>query len=175
MPLLEAGVRIADPWVVVTEPQAVPADGPVLVPLARLTTERDTLVMRRAPLGVLLPNDAAVADLTVLVDGDLNRLGLIVLAFPAFKDGRAYTQARQIRETHGYRGRLRATGEVLRDQLLFMVRCGFDQVVLDSADPEGDWQTAVTEIAGVYQPTGDGRPTIPALRRHTLRRKGLAA
>jgi len=175
MPLLENGLRVTDLWTAPTDDQPIPADGPVLVSFDRLTVEREALLARPDPLGVRLPNDRAVADLAALLDEDINRLDLIVLAFPTFKDGRAYTQARQARETHGYRGGLRATGDVLRDQLFFMARCGFDAVELDSANPEADWQAAMTDFTGVYQPTGDGRSPISALRRLTQGRKGVAA
>ena len=54
--------------------------------------------------------------------------------FPSFKDGRAYSQARVLREQYGFRGELRATGNVLRDQFLFLLRAGFDafEVVKDA-------------------------------------------
>ncbi|MBB4266416.1 DUF934 domain-containing protein [Roseospira visakhapatnamensis] len=166
MPLLEDGRSVADPWIAGTDGQPVPDTGPVLVPLERLRAENAALTARGAPLGVALPNDAEVSDLIALLDGDVNRLDLITLTLPAFKDGRAYSQARQLRETHGYRGRLRAVGEVLRDQLAFLARCGVDAVEIDHPDAEALWRAAVGEIDAVYQPTGDGRTPIPALRRH---------
>ena len=66
--------------------------------------------------GVLWPNDRDVAELAPYLD----RLALVALAFPNFKDGRAYSQARILRERHRFRGELRATGQVLRDQFLFL-------------------------------------------------------
>ena len=58
---------------------------------------------------------------------DLAGFSTIILEFPAFKDGRAYSQARILRERYGYTGEIRARGDVLRDQLLFMARCGVDR------------------------------------------------
>lgn len=165
MPLLENGQVVAESWVTLADDQPLPAAGPVLVSLERLRAEGAALTARTVPPGVALPNDAEVADLAALL-GDVNRLGLITLTLPAFKDGRAYSQARQLRETHGYRGQIRATGEVLRDQLAFLVRCGVDAVELDHPDAEALWRAALAEFDAVYQPTGDGRTPIPALRRH---------
>ena len=59
-------------------------------------------------------------------EAHLDRLAVVALVFPSFRDGRAYSQARLLRERHNYRGELRATGQVLRDQFLFMLRAGFD-------------------------------------------------
>ncbi len=61
---------------------------------------------------------------------DLPRLALIAVNFPVFTDGRGYSIARLLRERHGYRGELRAIGDVLRDQLYFLHRCGFDAFAL---------------------------------------------
>ena len=89
---------------------------------------------------------------------------MIALDFPKFSDGRAYTQARLLRERFGYRGELRATGNVLRDQLLFMLRCGFD------AFETGDQVTAevversLASFSLAYQPAADGRPSVIELR-----------
>ena len=66
---------------------------------------------RTAPTGVVWPNNRRVAELAPHVANP----ALVALEFPKFRDGRAYSQARQLRETHGFRGELRATGDVLRD------------------------------------------------------------
>ncbi len=84
-------------------------------------TARD-IARREAPTGVLWPNNRKVAELAPYLD----RLALVALVFPTFKDGRAYSQARLLRERYGFRGELRATGDVLRDQFLFLARAGFD-------------------------------------------------
>ena len=73
-----------------------------------------------ASTGVIWPNNRDVDDLVPYLD----RLAVVALVFPSFRDGRAYSQARLLRERHGYRGELRATGQVLRDQFVFMLRAG---------------------------------------------------
>jgi uncharacterized protein (DUF934 family) len=81
-----------------------------------------------------------------------------VLNFPRFGDGRAYSQARLLRGRLGYWGELRAAGNVLRDQLLFMQRCGFDAFEVGPRAVTENWTAAFGEIDVFYQPTEDGRP-----------------
>ncbi|APR03564.1 DUF934 domain-containing protein [Thauera chlorobenzoica] len=102
---------------------AVPA-GPVLVPLAVWQARRDALLARAqgGELGVWL---AAGEDVAALAD-DLDTLTVIALQFPKFTDGRSYSAATALRTRYGYRGELRAIGEVLRDQFNYLTRCGFD-------------------------------------------------
>jgi uncharacterized protein (DUF934 family) len=150
MPLLKDGKVIADRWVAVDLDGALPDDAPVILPVARWRRDRAALVERSGALGLRLPNTEDVGALAV----DLDRFALIALEFPKFNDGRAYSQARLLRERHGWRGELRATGQVLRDQLLFMHRAGFDSFEMAHADPETAWRAALSEITVFYQPTG---------------------
>jgi uncharacterized protein (DUF934 family) len=161
MPLLKNGESIADPWQHIAAGEAVPPTGPVAVPFDRWQAERETLLTRNAPVGVRLPNTQRVADLAA----DLGRLELIVLEFPKFVDGRAYSQARLLRERYGYRGELRATGDVLRDQLQFMQRCGFDAFEIADPNAVAIWRAAVNEIEVVYQAAADDRTPAMQLRR----------
>lgn len=94
---------------------------------------------------------------------------LVVLNFPKFTDGRAYSQARLLRERLGYIGELRATGVVLRDQLPFLLRCGFDAFESDQPGFGEALAAARTLFSVVYQPVGDGRITAGELRLHQLR------
>jgi uncharacterized protein (DUF934 family) len=109
---------------------------------------------------VSLANTDPVEDLAPHV----GRLRLIVLNFPKFSDGRAYSQARLLRGRLGYTGELRATGNVLQDQALFMLRCGFDSF---ESDQKGFGQ-ALAKARGlfsvVYQPAEDDRETASLLR-----------
>jgi uncharacterized protein (DUF934 family) len=98
----------------------------------------------------------------------LDGVKLIELNFPKFTDGRAYSQARLLRERLGYTGELRATGAVLRDQLSFMLRCGFDSFASDQPGFSEALARARTLFSVVYQPVGDGQATAAQLR---LRRR----
>jgi uncharacterized protein (DUF934 family) len=154
MPLVKGGHIIADEFVRVTDDAELPAQGAILVSETRFLAGPDALVSRSSgKLGVIWPNNRDVDDLVPYLD----RLGLVALVFPSFRDGRAYTQARLLRERYGYRGELRATGQVLRDQFVFMLRAGFDAFeVKKQADAEAFTDT-VKRYSVFYQPTGDGR------------------
>ena len=167
MPLLENGAFADDLWQPVDDDGELPV-GLVVVPLARFERQRAMLLARRG-LGVRLRNTDPVDALLP----DLPRLDLIVLEFPKFTDGRAYTQARILRERHGYRGRLRATGQVLVDQYLLMRRCGFDSFEIAQPLAVDAWRRAERRFSAFYQPTGDGRPPIAALRGNL--RRGVAS
>lgn len=153
MPLLKDGTVVEDAWQAVADAEPLP-ETPAIVSFKRWQAERETLAGRRTPLGVRLPNGQDVAALVP----DLDRFAVIVLEFPRFNDGRAYSQARLLRERHGFKGEIRATGMVLRDQLMFMQRCGVDAFEIAKGEPVAAWQAAVREFDVFYQPTGDGRP-----------------
>lgn len=166
MPLIKDGRCVADPWLSVTDTSPLPAAGAVIVSLARWNTEQDTLLARQDPLGVRLASHETAG----AVAERLSRLSLIALEFPSFKDGRAYSTARILRERYGYKGELRAVGNVLRDQFLFMLRCGFDAFEVATEKEAAAWQKAIGEFSVWYQPAADNR--VPAAR---LRRVARAA
>ena len=109
---------------------------------------------------VSLANTDPVEDLAPHV----GRLRLIVLNFPKFSDGRAYSQARLLRGRLGYTGELRATGGVLQDQLPFMLRCGFDSFESEQKGFEEALAKARTLFSVVYQPAEDDRAPASLLR-----------
>jgi uncharacterized protein (DUF934 family) len=94
----------------------------------------------------------------------LGRLKLIALNFPKYTDGRAYSQARLLRGRLGYRGELRATGQVLLDQLPFMLRCGFDSFESEQAGFGPALARARTLFSVVYQGAEDDRLPASLLR-----------
>ena len=155
MPLVKAGRIVEDRFMRVLDDAPVPDGVPVILPAARLLADARELVLRQAPTGVIWPNDRRVAEVLPYLDW----IALVALVFPTFRDGRAYSQARLLRERYSYRGELRATGQVLRDQFVFMLRAGFDAFdVKKQADAEAFAQT-VHRYSVFYQPTGDGRLT----------------
>jgi uncharacterized protein (DUF934 family) len=161
MPLVKTGRIVEDRFVRWLEEAPPPDDAAVLVPYARLLAEGAALLHRSGPTGVTWPNNLKIAELAPYVD----RLTAIALVFPVFKDGRAYSQARILREQYRFGGELRATGNVLRDQFLFMLRAGFDTFeVVKDADAAAFAET-VRRYSIFYQPTGDGRRTALNARR----------
>jgi uncharacterized protein (DUF934 family) len=175
MPLLKHGRVAEDIWVKVEDGGYLPDEQPALISHARWEAEKSELQKRNAPLGILLPND-----LDMLTFGEAaGRFELIALNFPKFSDGRAYSQARLLRERFGYRGELRATGNVLRDQLLLMHRAGFDTFEVASKSASGPdaaeiFAKALSTLSVFYQPTGDGRITARDLRLRNLVRQEAA-
>jgi uncharacterized protein (DUF934 family) len=159
MPLVKYGKIVDDPYLRVLDDAVIGDDGAVLVHAARLLADAGEPAQRSGLTGVLWPNDRDISELAPYVD----RLALVALVFPNFKDGRAYSQARVLRERHRFRGELRATGQILRDQFLFLFRAGFDALeVTKPADVEAFAET-IGRYSVFYQPATDGRPS--ALRR----------
>lgn len=160
MPLLENGHLVDDPWVVVALDEAIP-DAPAIIGHDRALAEADTLAGRNTPLGVTLPNDAAVECLLPILD----RLSLVVVTLPKFKDGRAFTQARTLRERYDFRGEIRAAGHVIPDQYAALLRCGVSTVAVpDGADP-AVWDAARRVVSIAYQPRLDPTAPLAGLRR----------
>ena len=93
----------------------------------------------------------------------LDRLALIEVSFPAFRDGRGYSAGRILREA-GYTGELRAQGDVLVDQIAFMRRCGFDSFVPDKPLDPAAVERALGRYDAVYQKAADERTPVWALR-----------
>ena len=150
---LEAGrfVEAPDPWVAVADGEAQPAgDAPLLVSAARLEGS-DRFGDR--PLGVLLTVDDPVE----AIAPRLNRLSLVALDFPKFRDGRALTAARLLRERLRFAGEVRAVGDVRRDQAFHMVRCGFDAFVPADGSTPDQWARSAGRHRHVYSVSSDGR------------------
>ena len=159
MPLVKGGHIAKDIFFHVADGAELPGDGAVLVSAARFLESPEALLRRGGKVGVIWPNSRGLDDLAPYLD----RLALVALVFPSFRDGRAYTQARLLRERHGFAGELRATGQVLRDQFVFMLRAGFDAFdVTKQADAEA-FGEAARRYSVFYQPTGDGH--LSALHR----------
>jgi uncharacterized protein (DUF934 family) len=153
MPLVKAGQIVEDRFVRVLDDAPLPDGMAVILPAARLLADAHDLAQRQAPTGVIWPNDRKIAELVPYLDW----LALVGLVFPSFRDGRAYSQARLLRERHEFRGELRATGQVLRDQLLFLQRAGFDAFEVTKEKDAAHFAEAVHRYSVFYQPTGDGR------------------
>jgi len=159
MPLVENGRIVEDRYVRVDGDAPIPERVPVIVPAVRFLAEASELVRRDGSLGIDWPNDRRVAELAPW----LGHLALVALNFPKFRDGRAYSQARLLRETYGFRGTLRATGDVLRDQFHFLVRAGFDSFAVKKPADARVFAEVLARYSVHYQPAADG--SVPALRR----------
>jgi uncharacterized protein (DUF934 family) len=147
-----------DPWQWL-EDGALPAAGDVIVPLVVWLSERERLLARPGRIGVLLqPNDEPAA-----IAADVDRLALVAVHFPSFTDGRGYSTARLLRQRYGYRGELRAIGDVQRDQLFYLSRVGFDAFQLEAGANVEEALAAFGDFADTYQAAHD--QPVPLFRR----------
>lgn len=146
MPLLKNNTLIADTWIDLGTDDNLPATGDIIVSFAQLLKDWEQLSRRGGKLGVRLGNVDNAEALSMFLSG----LSVIVLPFPAFNDGRAYSIARQLRQ-QGYVGELRATGNVLPDQLQFMLQVGFDTFDIGDRFPLATWQSAGRQMSLAYQ------------------------
>jgi uncharacterized protein (DUF934 family) len=160
MPLIKDGKLVEDPWITIDGEAELPAKGSLIVTLEVWRDRRADLVCRNAPLGIRLRSDEA----PTLIADDLDKFDLVALEFPKFTDGRAYSYARLLRERHRFEGEVRAVGQVLRDQFLFLHRCGFDAFEVADGKAAESWQEALSKISVWYQPAADDRSPAIALR-----------
>ena len=140
----------------------VPLTGDWIVPLSVWTEQRAQLSQRKGRNGVLLEN----TDDPSVLEADFDKLAVIAVRFPKFTDGRGYSIARLLRR-QGWKGELRAVGDVLRDQLFFMTRCGFDAFALrDDQDPQVAL-TAFSDFSAPYQAAIDDGVRLGTARAET--------
>jgi phosphoadenosine phosphosulfate reductase len=157
----------ADAWVRFAADAVPPADGsPLLVPYAAFVADPQPFLGRNGEIGTLVEPGEAVRALAP----HLTRLSLIALAFPKFSDGRNYSAARLLRERLGYRGELRAVGEVLADQIPLMRRCGILSFEVVHAPTRAALVAGrLPEMHHYYQPIPTA-PEVPVGTRPWLRR-----
>ncbi|SLN10469.1 DUF934 domain-containing protein [Oceanibacterium hippocampi] len=161
--ILKDGVLIDNEWTDVTGYEALSSlpSGDIVVPLDQWLEHRADLVKRNSRLGVRLRNDEDPARLA----DDLGRIALVVLEFPSFGDGRALSQANLLRRRLGFEGEIRATGDVQRDQMNDMRRCGVDAFAVRPDRDALAAAEAFDDFTYSYQPTADGRLPISRIRR----------
>ena len=157
------GGFVEDPWNVVADDAALP-EGDVVVSVARFSEDREALLSRPGRLGLLIDADDDL-DATVAAVGDLSRLSLIALSFPKFQFGQSYSRARLLRDRHGFSGELRAVGDILIDQIPFMLRCGFESFEIGNAPTRAALERRdMPAIDLFYQPLDKGTEAAVAGR-----------
>jgi len=160
MALIKHGNLVEDLFTAVGDGDELPSKGAVLVSLECWQDNRAALLERADAVGVRLHSDQSPE----LIEDDLKHISLVALEFPAFRDGRAYSYARMLRERFGFKGEVRAVGDVLMEQLHFMLRTGFDAFEFESDDPVRQFETAMADFSVWYQPSSDGKQTATQLR-----------
>ena len=160
MSLIKNGRMVENKFIDCTNMEVLPKSGALIVSVTQWQDHWEKLVRRGESIGVKLKSD----EHPEIIADDLESLTVIALEFPTFKDGRAYSYARLLRERYGFTGELRAVGDVLLEQIHFMERVGFNSVEIDSDDPLADFKTATEEFTVWYQAAGDARRPAAELR-----------
>ena len=162
MRIIDKALQVTeDDWQLIDDDADLPADGAVIVSVARWQKEREALSARNGRLGLRIAGDTPLEG----IEADLGRFALLALEFPKFGDGRCFSQARLLRERHGYRGELRAVGDVVRDTIDFMRRCGIDSYALRAGKNAEDALKAFREFSLRYQIAADGAVPVYRQRR----------
>lgn len=131
----------------------------LLVPLSLWLEHSHALLARDGGLGVWLEADEQVESIA----DDLQHFQVVALNFPVFSDGRHYSSARLLRERYKYQGEVRAIGDVLRDQLFYMKRCGFDAFALRADRDPYEALESLKDFSVTYQAATD--EPLPLFRR----------
>jgi uncharacterized protein (DUF934 family) len=165
---------VDDGWVLLapdaaTSPAALPPEGDVIVSLSLWNEEwtaarsagRPAFAGRSGKVAPRLRSNEAPEDIVAL-----EQAPLIAIEFPSFTDGRGYSSARLLRERFAYRGELRAVGDVLRDQLFYMARCGIDSFALKAGKDMEGALAAFQDFSVTYQAAADDqRPLFRRIQR----------
>lgn len=166
--IIRDGELVDDDWTLVPTDGDVPATGKIIVPLklwlsARLlpSDSLNALTARQAPVGVWLDGSD---DVSVLADS-IATIPLIAINFPKFTDGRGYSAATLLRSRYSFKGELRAIGDVLRDQLFYLQRVGFNAFAVRADKDIADALNALKDFSETYQ--ASTIDPIPLFRRRT--------
>lgn len=147
MPVIENNQPAHDPWLLVDETADIAGRSMVIVPLSRLEEAVTVWPEEHRGLGIALPNDAGV---NVIVPY-LARFDIIALDFPAFSDGRAFSQARSLRHVHGFTGIIRARGRFIPDQYAMLLQSGIDSIEVDDRFTLQEWTSQIRAVPSAYQ------------------------
>lgn len=145
----ERGFVDGDPWIIETDETKASSKEKIVFPLSKFLQNIETKENSEANFGVVICPADATADLVPHLD----KLGLIAVVFPAFNDGRAFSHASLLRTRYGYKGEIRAIGDVLIDQIPLMLRCGIDSFAV--SNPTALERLAEGRLPGIhkhYQP-----------------------
>jgi uncharacterized protein (DUF934 family) len=152
------GQPIADDWTTLPDDAQLPAGGKVIIPLARFLANSEAALSGKA--GVQVGPDEHLDKLAPFLD----QLALVAVDFPKFRDGRGFSHIRALREHHGFKGDIRATGHPLPDQFLLLNRCGVSSVALPQGQDPAVWAAVLALHGGLDTRPMAERP-LPLLRR----------
>ena len=151
---IKAGV-----WTKLEGGQVPTLSGPVAVPFARFAEESESLFSASRDIGAIVPTDTPYAALAPFVA----KLAFVVINFPSFSDGRGFSLAVRLRKDLGFKGEIRATGHVIPDQALYLLRAGFDTLDIPDAR-EAAFVAALDRFSAFYQSDFTGQVSVAHLR-----------
>lgn len=164
--LIQNGRLVADRWqrLEMSEDADLGAlsAAPILLPASLWCARRDELLARTGEIGVSLAPGFPLESLA----GDIGRFSLIAVEFPKFADGRGYSIASLLRQRYGYRGELRAVGDVGRDQMFYLRRVGFDAFLIPEGRDAEDALQGLSDFPDTYQGAAD--QPLPLFRRRAV-------
>ena len=167
MALWRNGAFAENAWTTLADDAPAPSSGAILVSLARWRSEKEALGERRDAVGVeIVAGKDAQEHLRDVADRPL-----VALRFDKFGDGRAFSYAILLRERHGFAGELRASGDVLLDEIPLMLRCGFTSLeIVNEPTLRALREGRLPRFARAYQPsfvkgeTAGARPWLRVAR-----------
>ncbi|MGH1430698.1 MAG: DUF934 domain-containing protein [Neptuniibacter sp.] len=154
MPLLINREVVADNWTLINE-ETLDQAGDIIVPLALYSENRDSFENREGQLAIQVNGDDDLDELL----SNLDKFPLIAVDFPAFRDGRGFSIARLLVRA-GYKGEIRATGDVGRDRIAYMERCGFTAIQISDEIYKDEMLSAFTEVSNYYQSATDSNRAV---------------
>ena len=161
MAVVDRNGPIADKWTRLADDAPVPKAASVIVSFARLKNEHNSLFSTAAGVGVEIAGDVKLEELEPF----LPRLGVIVVRFATMRDGRVFSIGRLLREQYRYGADMRAVGDFIPDQALFLLRCGFTSFEVAESFPLASFKQSVAAYSTWYQRATDRATTVLDLRR----------
>ncbi len=153
----DSGAHLDNGWTLLADEEVIGSDGNYILSFERALSELDGLNGR---YGVRLNAGQDVRQLAPWLD----KIALIEAVFPTYRDGRNYSTARILRQDYDFKGPIRAVGDVLRDQLLLMLRCGFNEFIVKDCDAAEALASAKARFTTYYQSAADAHRPTWALR-----------
>lgn len=160
MAVVDRNGPIADKWTRLADEEAAPKGASVIVSFARLKNEHNSLFSTAGSVGVEVAGDLNLDELEPF----LPRLGLIVVRMATMRDGRAFSIGRLLREQYSYAADMRAVGDFIPDQILFLLRCGFTSFEVKDGFPIDSLKRSVAAYTAWYQRASDRATTVAELR-----------
>ena len=161
MAVVDRNGPIADPWVRLADDAPVPQGGAVIVSFARLKNDHNAVFAAAKSVGVEFTGDVNLDD----VIPHLPQLSLVVARFTGMRDGRPFSIGRLLRERYNYKDDLRAAGPFIPDQVLFLLRVGFNTFDVDASFSIEALKRSVAAYTAWYQRSADrSTPTVVEMR-----------